>query len=69
MTVHMRVVKIVGGLVLTFMGIVWMLQGFGASYVPTSFMTKAPEWIVIGLVTAVGGTWLIVRTWRTSVDR
>ena len=36
----MRIAKIAGGVVLAFVGIVWMLQGFGATYVPTSFMTK-----------------------------
>ena len=60
----MRTIKIVGGVVLAFVGIVWMLQGFGATYVPTSFMTKAPEWIFIGLVTALGGTALAVSAWR-----
>ena len=57
----MRIAKIVGGMLLAFVGIVWMLQGFGATYVPTSFMTKAPEWIFIGLVTATVGVYLLVR--------
>ena len=60
----MRIAKIAGGVVLAFVGIVWMLQGFGATYVPTSFMTKAPEWIFIGLITALGGAWLAVSAWR-----
>jgi hypothetical protein len=60
----MRIAKILGGGVLSIMGIVWMLQGFGASYVPTSFMTQAPEWIFIGLITAIGGFTLAVRAWR-----
>ncbi|MCL1588114.1 MAG: hypothetical protein M3092_06820 [Actinomycetia bacterium] len=60
----MRIAGIVGGAILAFVGIVWMLQGFGATYVPTSFMTKAPEWIFIGLITALGGAWLAVRAWR-----
>ena len=58
----MGIVKIVGGLALVFVGVVWMLQGFGASYVPTSFMTSAPEWILIGTVTAIGGATLVVRS-------
>ena len=61
----MRVAKILGGLLLVFMGIVWMLQGFGASYVPTSFMTRAPEWILIGLATTVAGAVLAVRAFRS----
>ena len=62
----MRIVKIVGGALLVVVGVVWMLQGFGASYVPTSFMTKAPEWIVIGLITAVGGTVLATQAIRNT---
>ena len=62
----MRVAKILGGLLLVFVGIVWMLQGFGASYVPTSFMTKAPEWIFIGIITAVAGTVLAIRAIRSG---
>ena len=57
----MRLAKIIGGILLILMGVVWMLQGFGATYVPTSFMTKAPEWIFIGLVTATVGVYLLVR--------
>jgi hypothetical protein len=57
----MRTIKIVGGLILVLMGIVWVLQGLGASYVPNSFMTTAPEWILIGMVTATAGVYLIVR--------
>jgi hypothetical protein len=62
----MRLAKIIGGTLLAFVGVVWMLQGFGASYVPTSFMTKAPEWIFIGLITAISGTVLAVRSLRRS---
>jgi hypothetical protein len=61
---RMRMIKIVGGSLLTLMGVMWMLQGFGASYVPTSFMTSAPEWILIGLVTAAVGAFLTVQTFR-----
>jgi hypothetical protein len=60
----MRTIKIVGGLILAFAGIVWMLQGFGASYVPTSFMTRAPEWILIGIITAISGITLVMRSLR-----
>ncbi len=60
----MQTLKIIGGALLALMGIVWMLQGFGSSYVPTSFMTNAPEWILIGLVTAAAGITIVVRTIR-----
>ena len=60
----MQTLKIAGSALLVLMGVVWTLQGFGASYVPTSFMTKAPEWILIGVVTAVAGISLLVRIVR-----
>jgi len=62
----MRSAKIVGGVILALVGVVWMLQGFGASYVPTSFMTKAPEWIFIGIATAIAGITIAVRARRSS---
>jgi len=61
----MRITQIIGGVLLALMGIVWMLQGFGATYVPTSFMTKATEWIFIGIATAAVGMYLVVRGLRT----
>ena len=60
----MRIAKMVGGVALAMMGVVWTLQGFGASYVPTSFMTKAPEWIFIGLITATAGITLAITSFR-----
>ena len=60
----MRIAKILGGVVVAMMGVVWTLQGFGASYVPTSFMTSAPEWIFIGLITTATGITLAVTTLR-----
>jgi hypothetical protein len=60
----MRVVGIVGGVAVAFMGAVWMLQGFNATFVPQSFMTASPLWIVIGAVTIVGGLALTRRSWN-----
>lgn len=60
----MRIAKILGSVLLTFMGVVWTLQGLGASYVPTSFMTNAPQWILIGVVTATSGITLAIRSLR-----
>ena len=62
----MRIARIVRGALLVVVGVVWMLQGFGASYVPTSFMTKAPEWIFIGIITAMGGTVLATQAVRDT---
>jgi hypothetical protein len=60
----MRVAGIVGGTILALMGIVWMLQGVNSQFVPQSFMTGSPIWIVIGAVTFVGG--LGVARWSWS---
>lgn len=60
----MKAASVVGGSLLTIMGLVWTLQGLGSAYVPTSFMTNAPEWILIGLVTAAAGIAVIVKTIR-----
>ncbi len=60
----MQILKIIGAGLLIVMGVVWTLQGFGASYVPTSFMTRAPEWILIGAITAAAGISLLVRIVR-----
>ena len=62
----MKVASIIGGALIAMMGVVWTLQGLGATYVPTSFMTKAPEWILIGLVTAVAGVVVAVRAIRKA---
>ncbi|GMR02584.1 MAG: hypothetical protein BMS9Abin20_0922 [Acidimicrobiia bacterium] len=60
----MRAAKIVGGSLLTIMGLVWMLQGLGSVYVPTSFMTNATAWVAIGLIAATAGVTLVVHTLR-----
>jgi hypothetical protein len=46
------------------MGVVWMLQGFNATFVPQSFMTGSPLWIVIGAVAVVGGLAVVRWNWR-----
>jgi len=52
----MHVPTIIGGSLLSLAGAVWTLQGLGSTFVPTSFMTNATEWVLIGLVTvAIGG--------------
>lgn len=47
--------RLVLGAVLAIAGAVWTLQGFNATFVPTSFMTGSGAWIVIGLATVVAG--------------
>lgn len=47
--------RIILGVLLILAGAVWTLQGFNATFVPTSFMTGSATWIVIGLATIVVG--------------
>ncbi len=61
----MQALKITGAGLLVVMGVVWALQGLGSAYVPTSFMTNAPEWILIGVVTAAAGVALLVKLTRS----
>jgi len=59
----MRIAGIVGGVILAFMGTVWMLQGLGSQFAPQSFMTGSRIWIVIGAVAFVGGLALVRLSW------
>ncbi len=60
----MKAASVMGGLLLTIMGLVWTLQGLCSAYVPTSLMTNAPQWILTGLVTAAAGVAVVVKTIR-----
>jgi hypothetical protein len=60
----MRIAGIIAGLVLAFMGAIWMLQGFNATFVPQSFMTGSLAWIVIGVLAIIGGLWLVRWSWN-----
>jgi hypothetical protein len=62
----MRIAGIIGGIVLAFMGAVWMLQGFNATFVPQSFMTGSSAWIVIGALALFGGLTLSRWSWNRS---
>jgi hypothetical protein len=44
-------------------GLVWTLQGLGSEYAPQSFMTNSRLWVIIGVVTMIGGGWLVRRSW------
>jgi hypothetical protein len=59
----MRIVGIVGGVILAFMGTVWMLQGVDSQFAPQSFMTGSRIWIVIGAAAVVGGLALVRWSW------
>ncbi|RLE15005.1 MAG: hypothetical protein DRJ28_04800 [Actinobacteria bacterium] len=59
----MRIMGIVMGLVLVLISSVWILQGFNSQLVPQSFMTGSRLWIVIGVLTFVGGSALARLNW------
>ncbi|MGI9529502.1 MAG: hypothetical protein ACR2NG_07300 [Acidimicrobiia bacterium] len=59
----MTAAKIIGGLVVSFAGLVWTLQGLGSELAPQSFMTDNKLWILIGAVTMVGGAVIAWRSW------
>ena len=51
-----RMVRLVAGIVVGLVGIVWFLQGIGV--LPGSFMTGSQFWAVIGAVLIIVGAWL-----------
>ena len=55
--------RVIGGIVLGLIGILWIAQGLGAA--KGSAMSGHPGYAVLGLVVVVVGAWLI----RTGVRR
>jgi len=60
----MRILMMVAGVLLLFVGCVWILQGINV--LPGSFMTGQTKWAVIGAVTLVIGIVLIVLARRPA---
>jgi len=54
----MRIVMMVAGVLLFFVGCVWILQGINV--LPGSFMTGQTKWAVIGAITVIIGIVLVV---------
>lgn len=50
------------GLVVAGSGAVWILQGFGASFAPQSFMTDNRMWVLWGALAVLIGLTLIRRS-------
>jgi biotin transporter BioY len=50
-------VKLVGGVVLLLLGLVWLGQGIG--FIRGSFMTGQAMWAIIGAVLVVIAAWLL----------
>ena len=61
----MRILMMVAGVLLLFVGCVWILQGINV--LPGSFMTGQTKWAVIGTITLVVGIVLIVLARRGAV--
>lgn len=55
------------GVILTLLGIWWILQGTGM--VPIGFMAHQIQWAIIGSVAAIGGIALLVRANRRPSHR
>jgi hypothetical protein len=53
----MRWVRAVGGVLLTLIGVVWILQGFNV--IGGSSMSGHGQYAVLGLVVAAVGVWLL----------
>jgi hypothetical protein len=60
----MRIAGTVGGVILAFMGSMWMLQGVDSQFAPQSFMTSSRVWIVIGALALGGGIVLVRWSWN-----
>jgi hypothetical protein len=60
---QLRFVKLIGGVALVLIGLLWALQGVGV--LGGSTMSGHSQWLLIGAVAAVVGLWLI----RTSIRR
>ncbi len=58
----MRIVGVVVGLLLIVVGVVWILQGINV--LPGSFMSGRPGYAVLGLVVAVVGLVILLRSAR-----
>lgn len=60
--------RMVAGLVLTLVGVVWFLQGLGR-FPGESFMNSQREWALIGAIVAVAGLALFAASARARRHR
>ena len=57
-------IRLIAGLVLSALGVVWIAQGAGA--VKGSMMSGHPAYAGLGAVVLVAGLFLLFTAWRTS---
>jgi hypothetical protein len=62
-----RTLKLVIGVVLILVGVVWTLQGLDV--MGGSGMSGNAFWAVVGPIVAMGGAYLVVRAARTPTSR
>ncbi len=58
----MRAIGIVVGLLLLLVGVIWVLQGINV--LPGSFMSGRPGYALLGLVVAIVGVVILLRSTR-----
>jgi hypothetical protein len=58
----LRILLLVIGGVLTFVGSIWFMQGINV--IPGSFMTGQTRWAVNGALAAIGGIIVLAANWR-----
>ena len=51
----MRVTRLVLGVLLIGVGLVWIVQGLDLAFAPRSFMTADRAWVLIGAATTLAG--------------
>lgn len=62
----MRTTWLIVGLLLAGAGLVWLLQGLNAPFVPRSFMSGDSTWVLIGALGIIVGVGLAVWSWRRA---
>ena len=60
----LRVVRLVTGILVVLVGLVWLFQGVGV--LPGSFMTGSTFWALVGAAAIVFGGWLIASARRRT---
>jgi len=60
-------IRLIGGVVLLLIGLVWALQGIGV--LGGSAMSGQSQWLVIGAILAAVGAWLILGGLRGRAPR
>lgn len=63
----MQRLGIITGLVVAFVGVIWILQGLDVAFAPRSFMTDNRQWVPRGAAAAAAG--LLLAGWSSRRGR